>query len=812
MQFLYSPLTWGFLLVGVPILVHLINLLRHRRQPWAAMEFLLESYRRNRRWVMLKQWLLLLARMLAMGLLVMMLAKWVSSAQWLSWLGGRTTHHFLLIDDSCSMDCTHQGESAYTRAMQAMHGLVRDISNQPGDHQLTLVRWSRAALALREQPANDDNESQATALAAEDSPQSSELIQSGGLDLAADLLAQTVPDDPSQLLQRVAVTAPSGMQLSPEAALELVMPSIVNQTGELPIVYLVTDLRRNQFSEAQELKKQLLTLAEKNVPVHLIDCEEQESNNLTVTNLGPTQEVWAAGVPLIIQFAVRNNSSVPVKNVTSKVRMISFPDGSVSPNADQPYSGLATELPPVVIEAIEPGQTVARQFQVVFSAAGQHVIELRLPDDCLAMDNRRLCTIDLRQSQRVLLVDGDPLQSNAFYFESVMQPGDRLATGFSSEKVDSAYLRDVSADELSSFDVVALLDVPRLDSQAVNRLEEFCRSGGGLLLICGSNTNINLANQQLYREGLGLLPVELEGIIEPEEPANQSEPHVTVSDHPILAPLTKLSSSPFFALRIRKQYVARNGSWNKPGLETVASGPQGSPLMVDQAFGNGRVVTLLTGLSPDWSSWAQDPTFVVVALRSMGYLGSFRRPPTEGLVGEDLEMFSAGRSILPDANMIIPTSQGPRIRLQRQVEAAADDAIARLSLPVNLHTQLDGGILDAVLQPGLFELWMTDSEGRDVLHNIVHNVPAEEGMLERISHEELRRQMTGADLQIRTARNLASSLNSQETAQSGLLLAVLVAILLGEQALAYSASYHASAVSRRASGLSTLSPQDGSGR
>ena len=103
MQFLYSPLTWGFLLIGVPILVHLINLLRHRRQKWAAMEFLLESYRRNRRWVMLKQWLLLLARMLVMGLLVLMLAKWVSNAQWLSWLGGKTTHHYILLDDSYSM-------------------------------------------------------------------------------------------------------------------------------------------------------------------------------------------------------------------------------------------------------------------------------------------------------------------------------------------------------------------------------------------------------------------------------------------------------------------------------------------------------------------------------------------------------------------------------------------------------------------------------------------------------------------------------------------------------------------------------------
>jgi len=60
MQFVFQPLVFGFLLVLVPLLVHLINLIRHRKQPWAAMDFLLESYKKHRRWVLLKQWLLLL--------------------------------------------------------------------------------------------------------------------------------------------------------------------------------------------------------------------------------------------------------------------------------------------------------------------------------------------------------------------------------------------------------------------------------------------------------------------------------------------------------------------------------------------------------------------------------------------------------------------------------------------------------------------------------------------------------------------------------------------------------------------------------
>ncbi len=143
MQFLYQPLTWGFLLVTVPILIHLINLLRHRKQKWAAMDFLLESYRRNRRWVMLKQWLLLAARMLAMMLLVAMLAKWISSSRWLGTLGGQATHHYLLLDDSYSMAASDADDTAYASALRAVNALVRSIAAQPGQNQLTLLRLSQ---------------------------------------------------------------------------------------------------------------------------------------------------------------------------------------------------------------------------------------------------------------------------------------------------------------------------------------------------------------------------------------------------------------------------------------------------------------------------------------------------------------------------------------------------------------------------------------------------------------------------------------------------------------------------------------------
>src|SRR5262245_7064836 len=71
MSFLFPTLlAVGLPLVAVPIAIHLINLRRQQRIRWAAMQFLIESQRRNRRWILLKQLLLLLARMTAIAVLL----------------------------------------------------------------------------------------------------------------------------------------------------------------------------------------------------------------------------------------------------------------------------------------------------------------------------------------------------------------------------------------------------------------------------------------------------------------------------------------------------------------------------------------------------------------------------------------------------------------------------------------------------------------------------------------------------------------------------------------------------------------------
>lgn len=771
MQFLFQPLTWGFLLVGVPILIHLINMLRHRKQKWAAMDFLLESYRRNRRWVWLKQWLLLAARMLAMLLLVAMLAKWVSSSSWLGMLGGQATHHYVLLDDSYSMAAVDANDSAYGSALRAVNSLVRSVAAQPGQHQLTLLRMSRATLATR---ADGDQ---------------------ARIDAAADLLAQTVQQDPTKLLDRISATEPTALQLSAEDAVELVTPLIASNSAEQAHVYLLSDLRRNEFGEPEILRNKLRALVEDSAELHVIDCGGESATNLSLVTVEPEQEVWAAGVPLMVRFQIRNHSNQLARNVVAKVRSVSYAAGAIEPRVDSPYSGEPLDLPPVLIEQIEPGETVTRQVQVIFGTAGQHVVEVSLPDDSLATDNRRWSVVGIRASQRVLLVDGETNRSNAFYFQTVLNPDARLRTGMTSEQVDASVLRDMPAESLAGYDVVALLDVPRLDAAAVTKLEDFCRGGGGIFIVCGRNTNLQFVNQELYREGEGFFPVQLQQIVENSTSDDaQGPPQVAASEHPILGPLRQLSASPFAMLQVRQQLLPTPESLQRTGLEMVATGPNDSPLILDFGLGTGRVVTLLTGLTNDWSNWAQDPTFVVAALRTLGYLGSFRREPTSLPIGTPLEMVATDSPVLPEGEILMPAGRagGPRLKLLRQVAVdPQDSSISRLDLSIDL-ADMDRDLIDGLLRPGIYEMWMTNSQGERLLHNAAHNVAAAEGNLDRVTHAELEQKMAGIPLDIRTAEAVSGSgLNSPEASHSTLLMACLAALLLIEQLLAYSASYHA---------------------
>ena len=195
-------------------------MLRHRRQRWAAMDFLLASYRKQKKWIHLRQILLLLSRLIVAALLIALLSGWSGGSRILDAIGGRVTHHVVILDDSYSMgdrstsgraeansasaaslpsnsqvqDTSADGVTAYARALSTLQDLTRYLANQDGEHQLTVMRASRAAMSVRAGSATGD--------------------------AAADISSQTVEED-ARLINRVMATSASSLEVDLVPALDL---------------------------------------------------------------------------------------------------------------------------------------------------------------------------------------------------------------------------------------------------------------------------------------------------------------------------------------------------------------------------------------------------------------------------------------------------------------------------------------------------------------------------------------------------------------------------------------------------------------
>ncbi len=126
MTFLQPLVLFGLPLILVPVIIHLLNRMRHRPKPWAAMRFLVSATRNSVSHARLRQFLILLCRVLAVAMLVLFLARPLAGG-WLGWaLSPAPDAILILLDRSASME-TKAG--ATTKRQQAL-GLLAQAARE----------------------------------------------------------------------------------------------------------------------------------------------------------------------------------------------------------------------------------------------------------------------------------------------------------------------------------------------------------------------------------------------------------------------------------------------------------------------------------------------------------------------------------------------------------------------------------------------------------------------------------------------------------------------------------------------------------
>ncbi len=136
--FLQPLILFGLPLILLPVLIHLLNRLRHRPQVWGAMQFILAATRSSVDRARLKQFLILLFRVLAVLALILFLSRPFAGG-WLGWaVSVAPDVIFLLVDRSASME-TKSGEGGAFRREEVLRTMSEAAEEFEGTSHLVLV-------------------------------------------------------------------------------------------------------------------------------------------------------------------------------------------------------------------------------------------------------------------------------------------------------------------------------------------------------------------------------------------------------------------------------------------------------------------------------------------------------------------------------------------------------------------------------------------------------------------------------------------------------------------------------------------------
>ena len=797
-MFLFPALTIGFLFVGVPLLVHLINMLRHRRLQWAAMDFLMQSYRKQRKWIRLRQFLLLLSRLALATLLIAMLCGWTGGGRALQMLGGTTTHHVVILDDSYSMgDTSLSGgmpmiasglpATAYGRSLGALQDLIRRLAADDGNHQLTVMRSSRAAMAMR--GGSDSG------------------------DAAADLSAQTVTSD-GRIADRLMSTTVSPVRTDLSAALDLAADLVNNTPADSTFVYVASDFRKRDWESAERLAASMRRLP-RAVSIHMIDCAADPAVNLAITDLSPVQDVWVAGVPVVVDVTVKNYASVPVQNIAIESRVIRYGERVGAVDATARVSGEVESLPAIIIESLAAGEQVTKSFQVFITETGTHAIEVSLPDDALAIDNSRVCTLPLSDAEKVLVIDGDVNTRGAYHVASVLNPGSQVRIGAVPDLKPPAFLRSASWESLAPYRAIYLINLPEITDTAADALQTYVHRGGGVAWFLGDQVRSDRYNETLLAPGRQLLPAPLGKALEMpmdnsagSSTGNHDTPDLRLGEsaNVLLAPLASWGEAALSLVGISKSWQLElelkidmgNTTDTAPRLRRVIDRRDGLPWVLQHDVGRGRVITVLSGLDGAWTNWPGDPSFVVFMLQANAMLWSGAAPPTGRFIDEKRGQVLPQQQFTGDVVYVPSADQPPRVAIdvRAQLEESpggslADAPVFRIEIDPQEMVIEGQGNMEQWLRPGIAEWGLTAIDGSSTILPEAVVIRVGEGDLRRADQADMAQQLLPTEVKFMTSSVWSDQ--NQSAGSSALtlfLLGLLGAVLAAEQTLAYWASYH----------------------
>lgn len=641
----------GAAAVAAPIVIHLLARRRFNRIRWAAMDFLIDAERRNRRRLRMEELILLALRCLAVILIALFIARpfFQPAMAGAMWGGSRSTERVFVIDDSLSMSYETADGTVFDRAKQAVRGLIQSIRQETPDDTVTIVRMSQPTAPLETGTYLDDVQTE-DMLARLDALSVTQLSVN----------AATVFEGVAEVLDR--------------------NPSVTNAA-----VYFISDFQRQDWAKVDtsdaadsavdpatdddagaSIAAPLVAWAkdDRGLAVMLIDVGEDDAANVAVTELSLRAGRLVAGASGVVRAKVANFTGRSIENVELKLTV-----GQLA-------------QPQKAIRNLASRQQAMVDMEAEFPRAGFEAVRVEIKSDSLPADDVRYLATDVADAIAVLVVNGEP-SSESFNDEvnlltTALRPEGDVFSGNEVVVVDETDLDDA---KLSTFHVVVLANVYRVSEPAVEQLERFVRGGGGVIFFLGDQVDADLYNTAFYRDGDGLLPAALTEIVRASKAA-----HLVVTDrlHPAMRGVSSagdplgIGQIPFFEYFGCRALDSATPNFDNDGPRPTAArvvarfdDADQHPAILERTFGNGRVIMVTTSADKEWNDWPAHPTFLPIMVELVRHAARLSDVGTEQWVGAPIELPLDPALFAPEAIVRTPAYPDER-EVVVTASAAAD--------------------------------------------------------------------------------------------------------------------------------------------
>ncbi len=452
----------GAIAAAGPVIIHLLNRRRFRVLPWAAMDFLREAVKRNRRILQLRDILLLILRTACLLLFGLALARPYFARSGSGQVSsGQPLHAILLIDNSLSM--------AYRQGNQT---LLDEVKIQGHDVINKLPEGSRISV-----------------------------VPLCGSSSGFSRDAYRTPKDANEALDKIdiadrSVTASRAVDLAKEAA----------QSTELPPgakrIFLIGDQQLENWRGPQ-----LATLLKGLPEMQIVDAAARNTENAWISEFRLLDGLADVSSPARFAAKVTYQGRAPRQHVQVTLSI----DGA--------------DVQSRTID-LNPEQTAEVAFDYQFTdppEAGQvrwSAAKVSIPPDRLDIDDARYLVVPVVAALPVLFIDqygdGEDPKRNRLGetrpLRNLLAPQNvRGQSQLHLVRVIRRRMEQLDVKELREARLVVIAGVSQPESaESVRLLRDYVRQGGQLVIGAGSGFDPAAWTAQAWLDGAGILPLPLE--------------------------------------------------------------------------------------------------------------------------------------------------------------------------------------------------------------------------------------------------------------------------------------------------------------